>query len=108
MALELANKLYSQFIAYDDRYLNKKIIIDDLILVLGKAFYGYPRNSDCRYCNLRLGCGFIERFMDKYSDIYFEITQKDIDLLFKNFQEKLSDTNCIILSYLVKDTCKSY
>ena len=106
MELEFANKLYSKYIAYDDRHLNKKIIIDDLILVSKRAFYGYPINRDCRYCNLKIGCCFIERFMDKYSDIYLDIKRKDIDLLFNHYRKKISDTNGIILSYLVKDTCQ--
>ena len=105
MTLELANKMYSRYIL-DDRYLNKQRIIDDVIINLEDSFYGYTNDDSCRYCNCSLGCSIMNNFTIEGYDSLVLVKRQDINILFKTLSKKLSDTNCIILSYLVKDTCK--
>ena len=111
MTLKLANKLYSIYIKHYNRYLNKKLIIDNVIRnfeVFEECFYGYMysyKTTSCRYCNCRSGCRLLNQIIIKNHKHDILLKRQDIDIIFKYFFKKLSDINGVILSYLVKDIC---
>lgn len=108
MALKLANEMYSMYIEdYYGQYLVKSRIIRDLTLNLENIFYGAQSyNGFCRYCNCKFGCNILDLFTENGSQYSIQIERKDINILFKSLFKKLSDTNGLILSYLVQDTCQ--